>query len=175
MKKVSDIDVQHYLLKDDGIFPNNKTLPVLLYKSALELEEKEKKAATELEKTFETNDWKNSWRDGIYDYHHYHSITHEVLGVYSGSVTVQVGGEQGITLEMKKGDVLIIPAGVAHKKVEASKDFKCVGAYPGGSDYDMNEGRPGERPHADEHIGQVKIPDYDPVFGVGGPLFQYWK
>jgi uncharacterized protein YjlB len=40
-----------------------------------------------------------------------------------------------------KGDVLLIPAGVAHKNVGASIDFKCVGAYPGGKEFDINLGK----------------------------------
>jgi uncharacterized protein YjlB len=72
------------------------------------------------------------------------------------------------------GDVVIIPAGVAHKNLGASSDFGVVGAYPGGREWDMNYGRAGERPKSDETIASVPMPKADPIYGAGGPLFQYW-
>src|SRR6476646_7548943 len=84
------------VLKDDGIFPNN-TLTLLIYKNVLHFSDEEPKHAAKIfEDLFEKNKWSNSWRNGIYKYHHYHSITHEVLGVYEGNTIVQLGGEAGI-------------------------------------------------------------------------------
>jgi uncharacterized protein YjlB len=123
----------------------------------------------------ESNGWSNSWENGIYDYHHYHSITHEVLVMTSGSARVQFGGEDGIALELNAGDVVIIPAGVAHKKLSEHSNFKCVGAYPDGRDYDVLRGKPEERPKADENIKNLPVPDADPVFGIDGPLLSNWK
>ena len=162
------------LLPDDGVFPNNARLPLFFYGSALNLPNSG--AASIIEKIFEKNDWINSWRNGIYDYHHYHSIAHEVLGVYKGNATVQMGGPTGITLKISKGDVIIIPAGVAHKNLGSSDDFKCVGAYPrNASDYDMNSGKPGERPGTLENIKKVPLPETDPVYGTEGELTSSWK
>jgi uncharacterized protein YjlB len=174
MKQYSGRHITHFLLKDDGTFPNNSQYAVVIYRHVLELEEKKKKAARQLKKIFKRNDWTNSWRDGIHDYHHYHSVTHEVLGISNGKVTLLLGGEEGKTVHLKKGDVIVIPAGVAHKCVKSSKEFECVGAYPGGTDYDMNYGYPKERPYTDENIAKVKMPEADPVFGADGPLFKYW-
>ena len=72
------------------------------------------------------------------------------------------------------GDVIIIPAGVAHKNLGSSGDFRCVGAYPPGQDWDMNYGKAGERPAADENIANVPLPVADPVFGFEGPLMKNW-
>src|SRR5688572_17677187 len=127
-----------HVLKDDGTFPNNAQLPVVIYTNAVDLPDEE--PALSLEQIFEANQWGNAWRNGIYDYHHYHSTAHEVLGIYQGTVKVQLGGPGGITKSLKKGDVVIIPAGVAHKNLGASEDFKCVGAYPAGQDYDTKYG-----------------------------------
>lgn len=166
--------VVHHVLKDDGTFPNNASLPVLIYKQTVNLPESNDKAAAKLESLFQDNGWSNAWRNGIFNYHHYHSNTHEVLGIYNGEVKVMLGGPEGRTALLKKGDIIVIPAGVAHKRLEQTADFKCVGAYPEGIDYDMNYGKPEERPRTDKNIKQVKLPENDPLFGKEGPLFSYW-
>jgi uncharacterized protein YjlB len=161
-----------YTLKDDGIFPNNH-LPAILYKEVIILSpESEDKPVINL---FSDHNWRNAWTNGIYDYHHYHSVTHEVLGICSGHATVLLGGDKGVTLELSKGDVLLIPAGVAHKRLQASDDFSCVGAYPNGMDYEIKTGEKDERPAADVSIRKVPLPGMDPVFGKDGPLLNYWK
>lgn len=162
--------IRHHIL-DDGIFPNNGHLSLLIYRNALRLEKKN--SGKEIEKLFENNGWSNAWQDGVYDYHHYHSVTHEVLGVIDGSTRIQFGGPSGISVMVEPGDVIIIPAGVAHKNL-GGDEFKCIGAYPEGEDYDMNYGKPGERPKADENIKKVSLPDRDPVFGAKGPLIKEW-
>ncbi len=160
------------VLHDDGTFPNNEQLPLLAYQGAVDLPNQD--PASAFEKLFRVNGWGNSWRDGVYDFHHYHSTAHEVLGVYGGSARVQLGGDDGIILEIAAGDVLIIPAGVAHKNLGASEDFRVVGAYPQGQHPDMKYGRPGERPGADQAIKAVPLPSADPVHGTNGPLVQQW-
>src|SRR5882672_8485777 len=97
------------VLDDDGRFPNNARLPLLIYRHALNLPRHD--PASAIEDLLEENDWCNSWRDGIYTYHHYHSNTHEVLVVFSGSSEVQFGGPEGVSQEIAIGDVVIIPAG----------------------------------------------------------------
>jgi uncharacterized protein YjlB len=159
-------------LKDDGVIPNSK-LPLLIYEGALKLTDRNPAAL--IEQLFQANRWGGSWRNGIYPYHHYHSTTHEVLAVFSGAATVQFGGEQGVTQTVAAGDVVIIPAGVAHKNLGASADFAVVGAYPAGRYYDMRYGKPSERPQADEIIARVPLPEADPVYGPNGPLFEHWR
>jgi uncharacterized protein YjlB len=168
---VSEPDVLAVELTDDGTFPNSR-LPLLLYRRALLVPERE--MAVTLEELFGANGWQGSWRNGIYPYHHYHSAAHEVLGIYRGSAKVQLGGEHGVIQEVYPGDVIIIPAGVAHKTVGSRSDFCVVGAYPEGQDWDMNYGRPGERPGADKNIAQVALPKADPVYGAEGPLIEHW-
>ncbi len=162
-----------FLIKKNGFFPNNTALPVLLYKGALHLPEK---GSEELVKElFDQNGWGNSWTDGIYSYHHYHSITHEVLGVINGTCSIMLGGEKGIKQKIERGDVLVLPAGVSHKNIESSDDFTCVGAYPKGADYDINYGKEEELPKAEENIRKVPLPDTDPVFGKDGPVLEHWR
>jgi uncharacterized protein YjlB len=171
-KSVENNNILTYYLKDDGIFPNNELLPVLLYKSAWKLPFW--KPATAIEKRIKENQWGNVWRNGVYDYHHYHSITHEVLCAYKGKTKLLLGGDKGVTIEFEKGDVLIIPAGVAHKNLRPHAIFKCIGAYPEGKNYDMNYGTT-ERPKTDENIKKVPLPKTDPVKGLSGPLLEYWQ
>lgn len=166
-------DMLSPVLQDDGTYPNNGQLPLMVYQGALSLPDRGAPAL--IEELFQANCWAGSWRDGVYGFHHYHSTAHEVLGVYAGSATVQFGGEQGIVLSVNPGDVVIIPAGVAHKNLGASPDFRVVGAYPLGQRPDMNTGRPGERPQADRAIADVPLPQADPVYGSGGPLLQHWS
>jgi uncharacterized protein YjlB len=71
--------------------------------------------------------------------------------------------------------VLVIPAGVAHMNLGKENDVTCIGAYPDGRDYDMNYGKPGERPKSDHNIASLPLPGTDPVFGKKGALLQLWK
>jgi uncharacterized protein YjlB len=167
-----EIAVKHFFLRDDGVFPNNAKLPVLLYKSAWELPLfKSTFIKTELKK----HNWENSWKNGVFEYHHYHSICHEVLCAYRGRTKILLGGNNGVIIDFEASDVLIIPAGVAHKNLEPDNNFKCIGAYPKGQNYDMNYGQPYERPSTDANIKRVEPPSEDPVFGTSGPLIEYWK
>lgn len=161
-----------YVLEDNGTFPNSH-LPVLLYKGVLDLPPLF--PAAHIENLFKSNNWTNSWKNGIYTYQHYHSNTHEVIGVYKGEATIQLGGDKGTKVRIEKGDVLIIPAGVAHRNLDDENAVSCVGAYPDGISYDMNYGQAGERPATDENIRQVPLPERDPVLGLRGGTSRYWK
>ena len=88
---------------------------------------------------------------------------------------MQFGGENGPKLGVEAGDVVLIPAGVAHRNHSCSQDFRVVGAYPPGQSWDMNYGKEAERPAADQNIRQVPVPDTDPVYGDKGPLMEFWK
>ena len=169
------MEVIQLVIKKNGHFPNNETLPVLHYQDVLKLSGNAEHNEKIITGIFQTHSWNNSWVDGIYDYHHYHSNTHEVLGILSGSCSVMLGGDKGIRYNLSKGDVLIIPAGVSHKKISASEDFECVGAYPGDTMYDLKYGLPDELEEAEETISKVPTPETDPVYGLKGPLFDYWK
>src|SRR5439155_19625789 len=119
------VQPKQFNFKDDGIFPNS-VLPLLLYERALITEAKD--PASVFEQRFAENDWSNSWRNGVYPFPHYNSTSHEVLVVYSGAATLRLGGEHGKEVEVRAGDVIVIPAGVSHQNVGASNDFGVVGA-----------------------------------------------
>jgi uncharacterized protein YjlB len=118
-----------------------------------------------MEKALGANDWSNSWRDGIFGYHHFHSTAHRVLGIASGEVTVASGGPRGKEMTVRAGDVVIIPAGVAHRNLGQSADLLVVGAYPGGADYDIRRVDPAKLEEVTTAIVAVQLPDNDPVTG----------
>ena len=161
-----------FIFKDDGTIPNSR-LPLLIYKNAFSKRGEE--GASWLEETFASHDWTNSWRWGVYPFHHYHSNTPEVLGIFRGKAQLLLGGEKGQKLDVEAGDVIVIPAGVGHKCLTHSDDFTVVGAYPGGVEPDLMKGTQGERPAADKRIAAVTVPATDPLHGRAAGLVNLWK
>lgn len=159
---------QFYHFEDDGTIPNNPTLNVIFYPEAF------KDDLERMEAVFNRNNWLNSWTGGVFEYHHYHSNTHEVIGVRSGSATLQLGGEGGEQIKVKAGDVAVLPAGTGHKKIGSTPDFQVVGAYPNGVSHNLKTGEPGERPYVLEDIQNAPLPQTDPVYGKNGPLLDNW-
>ncbi len=98
-----------------------------------------------------------------------------MLAICAGHAEVQLGGPDGLRTTLRAGDVVVIPAGVAHKNLGSSSDFTVVGAYPEGQSYDMCYGKEGERPASDERIRNVPLPQFDPLVGRKGPLTQHWR
>jgi uncharacterized protein YjlB len=166
------LTIEEHLFADDGRVPNNPRLPLVVYRGALATGPG---AAAACEALFADNGWSGGWRAGIYAYHHYHSTAHEVLGVVAGSARVRLGGEGGAIVELHAGDVVVIPAGVAHKSEDASPDLLVVGAYPGGRGPDMRVPGMGERERALANIAAVLLPAKDPVCGAAGPLIKRWR
>ena len=166
------VEPEQFSFRDDGVFPNS-ALPLLLHRQAFITNGDD--GASVVEERFAENDWTNSWRNGVYSFAHYHSTTHEALGVYCGAATLRIGGVHGKSVEVHAGDVIVIPAGVAHQKIDGSEDFAVVGAYPDGREWDLLRGLPGERPRADHNISALPLPDNDPIYGADGPLRQIWK
>jgi uncharacterized protein YjlB len=162
----------HKLISPSDYFPNNSRYPLLIYKQVFTSMEQ---SPEQIQQFLHENNWNNSWVDSIYDYHHYHSTTHETLVIIAGQCNVQIGGDKGAIYEVSNGDVIILPAGVSHKNVGSSPDFKCIGAYPDNHDLDMNYGKLEEHPAVDRNIKKVGLPQSDPVFGEKGLLFNYWK
>lgn len=157
---------------ENHVFPNNPKLPVIIYKQAFYGENLN---PSFIENVLHSNNWKNSWRNGIYSFHHYHSTAHEVLSVYKGWAEVQLGGNGQKIYRIEKGDVVVLPAGVAHKKINSGDGFMVIGAYPDGQQWDMNYGKKDEFKSASINISKVKIPSKDPLFGTEGTIFTYWK
>jgi uncharacterized protein YjlB len=158
---------------DDGLVPNNPTLPFVHYRGAVDIKGAADPAAL-FERLFADNGWGGSWRNGIYDYVHYHPRTHEVLGVASGKARVRFGGDKGKFIALKAGDVVVLPAGTGHQALSASEDLVVVGAYPPQGKYEEYEGSLSEHGRAVRMIPKVPLPKKDPLYGAGGPLRRLW-
>jgi len=159
--------------KDDGLVPNHPRWPLIIYRGAVGLDERHDPAAV-IEDLLEANGWGGSWRNGIYDYVHYHSRIHEVLGIARGKGRVRFGGNRGRIFTLKAGDVAILPAGTGHQCLSADHDFLVVGTYPAAGNYDECTALE-DRPRALKSIPKVPLPRKDPVYGTGGPLAKLWK
>jgi uncharacterized protein YjlB len=162
------------MFRDDGVIPNNPKLPFIHYLGAVALPERGDPAAV-FEELFERNGWGNSWRNGICDYVHYHSGMHEVLGIARGHARVRFGGNSGKVVDLREGDVVILPAGTGHQSLDASKDLLVIGAYPPNGKYDECRGSRQEHERALESIPKVHLPAKDPVYGADGPLMDAWN
>jgi uncharacterized protein YjlB len=160
--------------RDDGRIPNNPDLPLVLYRTAVRLAGAPDPAAV-FEQLFVANGWGESWRNGIYDFVHYHSRIHEVLGIARGRARVEFGGPHGEELDLMPGDVAILPPGTGHRCVMASADFLVVGAYPPVGTYDECRDSAEEHDRAVDAIANTPHPDKDPVYGASGPLWKLWR
>jgi uncharacterized protein YjlB len=176
MRMAEAAEVLTFFFRDDGGIPNNPVLPVLVYKRVLTNAKSDKPGdlADWFEHTWPQHGWRAAWRYGVYDFPHYHSTAHEVLGVYSGHASLRLGGGVGATLVVEPGDMIVLPAGTAHQNLGASTDFHVVGGYPFGQSADLLRGAEGERPAADERIARVARPKADPIGGANGALMQQW-
>lgn len=165
--------IEFQLFPDDGDTPNHPTLPLIIMRGTGAEEQGD--PAAWFQRRFVSHDWGAPWRWTVYPYQHYHSTNHEVLGVSTGMAILLLGGKSGMEFEVGVGDAIIIPAGVGHKRLTASDDFRVVGAYPAGREPDLL--RPGDADlhAARQRIARVPLPELDPVFGKDAPLQHYWK
>ena len=165
------MQIETYLLAEHGWVPNNVKLPVILYRQAMTPASREDAAAA-FEARFQQHGWPTQWRDGIFDYHHYHSTAHEVLGVAAGSATLMIGGPDGREIEGGAGDALLLPTGTGHCACQSSDNFLVVGGYPEGQAWDIrcDAPTPGDR----RRMLDLPFPATDPVGGLDGPLSQHW-
>ncbi|MGZ9097660.1 MAG: cupin domain-containing protein [Micavibrio sp.] len=160
-------------LRPDAAIPNNRALPVLIYTNILEDQTADK--AVKFTKHFAENGWTGIWKNGVYDYHHFHSNAHEALGIAKGRVEIQLGGESGERIKLESGDLIVLPAGTGHKRVAGSENLVVIGAYPAGQDdYDTCRNL-SECPQAEDRISAVPLPSTDPFYGKNGPLMDLWK
>ena len=160
-------------LAPGGAIPNHPHWPLLVYPGVVAIAGADPAAA--FEALFDQNRWPAAWRDGVFPFHHFHTTAHEVLGVYSGEVTVQFGGEGGVVVTAQPGDVIVLPAGTGHKKLSSRGALGVVGAYPAGQHADTCTPLLSNLERSADAVARVALPECDPVYGAAGPLFTHWK
>jgi uncharacterized protein YjlB len=163
-----------HMFADDGSIPNNPVLPFVLYRSGVDLTGSPDPEQV-IEKTFTANGWGNLWRNGIYQYAHYHSMIHEAMAIARGRATVRFGGENGQEIELVPGDTVILPAGTGHQLLTQTQELVVIGAYPPTGKYDLCRGSKADHAKAIASIRNVPLPATDPVFGAEGPLVRLWQ
>jgi uncharacterized protein YjlB len=146
---------EQYLLSPTPFVPNSP-FPVLVYRSVLlpsSIPSKypESSSCSLLShaltpQTIESFTTPNHWPVGgvfkTYRSHHFHSVTHECYAVFSGQSTLLLGKGPYDTLngnetrvQLRKGDAIVLPAGVAHCSIGVEEDgvgeeYEYVGLYP---------------------------------------------
>jgi uncharacterized protein YjlB len=123
----------------------------------------------------------------MYTEHHYHSTTHEVLVVHSGSAELCFGGQGNparVEVRVGEGDVIVIPAGYAHAMLRDTststdggsveeegrgKRFSMVGSYPiGAMRWDHQTGKVDEE--GERRMRGLGWFERDPIYGDQGPV-----
>ncbi|MER8387120.1 cupin [Mesorhizobium sp. M1380] len=163
--------VETFFFKPTAAVPNSK-LPVLIYRDIISGSPKE------FEAKLRANGWVPDWYSnmGLYPKHHFHSDAHELIGFTSGAQSGVLGGAGGMEVSLKEGDVVVLPAGVAHLGLAVSEDLRAVGAYPMGFGvHDFRLCDEAEFSAALESVLRVPLPPMDPFYGVTGPLPKLWS
>lgn len=161
--------IEELTSKPNGKAPNSR-FPLLIHRGGIP-----GGGAEAVRSRFRENGWLNNWEyPGIYLYHHFHSTSHECLGIARGWMELELFGRGGAKVRVEAGDVVVMPAGVSHVMTGNSDDVLVVGGYPEGRDWDNIQ----EEFLSDELyraaaklIMSLPIPSADPV--TGGPLSQW--
>jgi uncharacterized protein YjlB len=154
------VELKAWYAPPGDVIPNHPRFPVLLYHGV---------DVSDAHSLLAEHGWGGSWVDGVFDFHHFHSTSHEVLAVIAGDATIELGGPQGRAFDVSEGDVVVLPAGTGHRRARAKGAFKVVGAYPAGQEeYDLlREADDAAR----ERIAALPRPPHDPVGGEGIELW----
>jgi uncharacterized protein YjlB len=163
-------EFEAFVLEPHDWVPNNRRLPVVIYRRALTPEGGDLAAAFEI--LFKRNTWPAQWRNGIFDFHHFHATAHEVLGVSGGSAQVIVGGPGGKVVTISAGDALLLPAGTGHCLQSFERQFQVVAGYPEGQQWDIR--REALSPQELQAMNALPFPALDPIDGKHGPVVEQW-
>ena len=85
-------------------------------------------------------------------------MIHEAMGVARGHAEVRFGGDNGRTIDVASGDVVVLPAGIGHQRLTQSPDLVVIGAYPPNGKYNLCRGSKAEHANALASIPDVPQP-----------------
>ncbi|MBZ4190471.1 cupin domain-containing protein [Niabella beijingensis] len=158
-----------FYFREDQQIPNSP-FPLLVYRGFFDKDY----AACEswLQKKFTANKWFPLPAFKIFDDTHYYSNTHIALGVCAGEAQLQLGGTLGITTTVEKGDVVILPAGVALRLIGSGSSFSMVAASSVKVPLEMHREQNGQA--AGSALHNI-IPDTDPILGRKEGLQDIWQ
>lgn len=168
---VQNLRVSAHQIASHGLVPNTslQRRPLLIYQSVFPASATASSIESHLRSVGVVTP---QWRYTMYSTSHFHSTTHEVLAIASGRAKLCFGGEDNeerVEPTVSKGDVIIVPAGVAHRLLQdMDGGFEMVGSYPNGEQWDMCYGKKGE----EAKISKIKTLGWferDPVYGEKGP------
>ena len=164
-------DAMLQVFKPDGGVPNSE-LPLVFWRGGLPGSARSGSAATAL---YRNNGWQGTWVYTVYPFWHFHTRGHEVLACVSGGARIGFGGDHGIKVDVAVGDVCVIPAGVGHRKFDASSDFQMAGGYPPGQQ--GNIVKPGEMQddRIAREIAALALPETDPISGRPDGVVEIWR
>ncbi|WVQ96937.1 hypothetical protein IAU59_004046 [Kwoniella sp. CBS 9459] len=184
---LSSLDVSKYYIPAYRNFPNTslRPYPLLIYKQAFDRTSADFNASAIESHLRRVGVVEPAWKYTMYQQHHYHSNTNEVLVVFSGKAKLCFGGaadnEHRIEVEAERGDAIIIPAGVGHAllREQATDDgerYQMIGCYPTGSaNWDMCTGEKADKDDKWRNIENVGWFDRDPIYADEGPVVDLVK
>lgn len=167
------VEYQLLRLPPNGWVPNNRMLPVIVYRRALLPDTSDPASLAEaFDARFSAHGWPPQWRDTVFDYHHFHSTAHEVLAVFGGRAELILGGPGGHLLRVSAGDTLLLPAGTGHCLASRESGFQVSAGYPAGQQWDIR--RDALTPEEASVMEALPFPRCDPLCGDHGPLIDHW-
>ncbi|GME45579.1 hypothetical protein GTA08_BOTSDO04745 [Neofusicoccum parvum] len=169
---------EKYSVKPNAHCPNS-SFPILVYRGVLPNPLDEASTSEFLQR----NQWEKKGTWGAITTKHFHPNTHECYGIFQGSSELVLGEGGldeggGVRFTVGAGDVVVVPAGVAHASISSGGGYKYIGVYPRGSPKWRNEWGKREVGEGDplfDEIKAVPVPECDPVWGRNGPLLKIWK
>lgn len=170
---LKDLKVIKHQIPAHGLTPNTslQNKPLMIYKSAFPSSTNASQIESHLSSVGVVDP---QWRYTMYSTSHFHSTSHEVLGIASGKAKLCFGHEDNpkrVEQVLERGDVIVMPAGVAHRLLDDLEGgFSMVGCYLKGDNWDMCYGKSGEEGKIEKIKG---LPWFkrDPVYGDEGPTF----
>ena len=169
----------------------NSPYPVLVYRAAIPAAARSVAAVKAL---IEPHAWLHGGTWKAIRTIHFHSVTHECYAVLRGASVLLLGrgpldpersggsGDEdtpfGVEVEVRAGDVVVVPAGVSHASLSDDGAYEYAGLYPKGSprwDNNWCKAGPEETAEKAKTARAVPVPECDPVFGEGGPLVKIWR